>query len=122
MPRQTELHLQRKDFESKNEVRQTFKWLQNYSWNEMIGIIRIGLTVKCWLVPVCNNVKVFLAIKLCYYSNSFSRFGIHMFSLNFLPILSQNVALQTGASWNLPLKPIYLPGTKIITCDVFHRV
>lgn len=45
MPGQTELHLQRKDVESKNEVRQPFKWLQNYPWNEMIEIRHLDLTV-----------------------------------------------------------------------------
>lgn len=109
MPRRKELLLQRKDFESKNKVRQLFKWSQNYPWNEMIGIIQLGLTVRCWLVHVSNKEKVFLPIQLCYYSDSFSRFGLHMFSLNFLPNLPQNVDWSCLGKDPLPLKPIYVP-------------
>lgn len=87
MPGQAELPLQREDFESKNEVEQLFRWFPNYPWNEMIGILQLDLTVKCWLVLVSNNVKVFLATQLCDYNKSFSRFGLLMVSLNFLPSL-----------------------------------
>ena len=79
----------------------------------MIGIIQLGLTVEGRLVHVSNKVKVFLAIQLCYYRNSFSRFGLLMFSLSFLPIFPQNVALQTGVALekdSLPFKAIYFQG------------
>lgn len=124
-PGQTQLHLQIKDFESKNEVGQCFKWFQNYPWNEMIGILQLGLTVKCWLVLVSNNVKVFLAIQRCDYNNPLSRFSLLMFSLNFLPIFPQHVESQAGVAWK---KILYLlglfifEGTKIIICDIFNRV
>lgn len=73
----------------------------------MIGILQLDLTVKCWLVLVSNNVKVFLATQLCDYNKSFSRFGLLMVSLNFLPSFLQNVASQAGVAWK---KIFYLLG------------
>lgn len=109
-PGWTERPLPRKDFEGKHEIGQLLKWFQNYPWREMLGVIQLGLTVEGRLLHVSNKVKVFLAIPLCYYRNSFSRFGLLMFSLSFLPIFPQNVALQTGVAlekYPLPFKAIY---------------
>ena len=46
----------------KNKVGQPLKWFQNYPWNERLGIIQLGFTVEGWMVHICNEAKIFLAI------------------------------------------------------------